>query len=119
MAQLVAQLKGAPNTFATVTTIASSATPTPTGSARENELIVTAQAANAVVAAPSGTITDGNKLFIHIIPTGTFTLGFNAIYDPIGVTLPTGMTSGKDIVLTCKYSAARTKWLVLGVGVRA
>lgn len=105
--------------YASVTTVASSATPTPTGDSRENELYVTAQAANAVIAAPTGTASQGNKLFIHIIPTGTYTISFNAVYEAIGVTLPTGMTSGKDLILTGKFNSTRNKWQILAVTVRA
>ena len=47
-----------------VTTVASSATPTPTGYSAHNQLNVTALAAAATFAAPSGTPVDGNSLII-------------------------------------------------------
>lgn len=107
------------NTFASVTTTTSSATPTPTGDSRQNELYLTAQAANMTIAAPTGTPANGNSLIIRITPTGTYTIGYNAIYEAIGQTLPTGVTSGKDVYLGAKYNSTASKWQIIAVAVEA
>ena len=108
------------NTFASVITTASSATPTPTGDARENELYVTALAATAAVAAPTGTASNGNKLIIRIKDNGTArTLSWNAIYRAIGVTLPTTTTATKTMYIAAKYNSTDSKWDVLAVGQEA
>jgi hypothetical protein len=113
-------LTSATNIFATVTTITSSATPTPTGDSRENELYVTALAANAVIAAPTGSATNGNKLIMRFKDDGTpRTLGYNAIFRNIGVTPPIITTAGKTIYIAAKYNSADTKWDILAVGQEA
>ena len=112
-------LKSTTNTFAEVTTIVSSAAPAPTGGSRQNELYITALAEAATIAAPSGAPAQGNTLVIHIIPAGAYALGYNAIFEAIGVTLPTVTVNGKDIVLGCRYNATRAKWQVLAVSQKA
>lgn len=108
------------NTFAEVTTTASSSTPTPTGGSRENELYVTALAANATIAAPTGTASQGNRLVIRITDNGTSrTLAYNSIYRAIGVTLPTATTANKTIYLGCIYNNDDTKWDVVAVAEEA
>lgn len=101
-----------------VSTITSSATPTPT--AGEDHFTVTALAAGATFAAPTGTPTDGQILMIRIKDNGTArTLAFNAIYRAIGVTLPTTTVISKTLYLRCVYNSADTKWDVLAVGQEA
>jgi hypothetical protein len=108
------------NIFATVTTIASSATPTPTGDGRENELYVTALAANAVFAAPSGTPANGNKITIRVKDDGTpRTLGYNAIYRFIDVTGPTTTIANKTLYMAGKYNSADSTVDILAVGQEA
>lgn len=95
-----------------VSTIASSATPTPT--AGEDHFTVTALAVGATFAAPTGTPTDGQTLMIRIRDNATArTLAFNAIYRAIGVTLPTTTVISKLTYLRCVYNSADTKWDVL------
>lgn len=95
-----------------VSTIASSATPTPT--AGEDHFTVTALAVGATFAAPTGTPTDGQTLMIRIKDNATArTLAFNAIYRAIGVTLPTTTVISKLTYLRCVYNSADTKWDVL------
>jgi hypothetical protein len=102
------------NTFAEVTTTTSSATPSPTGGSRENELYVTALAAGATIAAPSGTPSNGNKLFIRIKDNGTArSLAFNAIYRAIGQALPTTTTVNKTMYIAARYNSADSKWDVV------
>lgn len=112
-------LKSSTNTFAEVTTGTSSATPTPTGGSKFNELYMTAQAANAVIAAPTGTPANGHRLLIRITPTGTYTLGFNAIFEWIGITALTGMTSGKEIYIGAVYNSTASKWQIIACAVKA
>jgi len=99
------------------TTVPSSSTPTPVGSYKENIYTLTALAAGATFAAPSGAPASVNSLLIRIKDNGTpRTLAFNAIYRVIGVELPTTTVAGKTIYLGCKYNSADSKWDVLAVG---
>lgn len=98
---------------ANVQTVSSSASITPTTS---NDLVdVTALAVNTAINAPTGTPTEGQALLIRIEPTGAYTITWNAIYQAIGVTLPTTTTSGKKIYVACCYNSNDTKWDVIGV----
>lgn len=99
--------------------IASSATPTPDADAQD-VFIITALAVNAVIAAPTGTPVEGQALMIRIKDNGTGrTLGFNAIYRAIGVTLPTTTVATKTLYLGMIYNAVAAKWDVLGVAQEA
>jgi hypothetical protein len=94
-----------------VSTTASSATPTPTGHARTNDLDVTALATNPTFAAPSGTPINGNRLVIRIKDDGTpRTLAFNAIYRAGAIALPTTTTTSKTLYLGFIYNSADSKW---------
>lgn len=113
-------LSSATNTFASVVSEASSATPTPTGDSRENELYETALAVGATIAAPTGTATNGNKLVIRIKDNATArTLAWNAIYRAIGVTLPTTTVASKTLYLGFKYNSADSTWDCLATGQQA
>lgn len=102
------------NVVEEITTTASSSTPTPTGGSRRNFFTVTALAAGATFAAPSGTPVEGNRLVIRVKDNGTArTLAFNAIYRAIGVTLPTTTVISKTLYLGCIYNSADTKWDVI------
>lgn len=104
----------------TLTTIASTATPTPTGDSFWNYFTVTALATNATIASPSGTASDGNRIIIRIKDNGTSrTIGYNAIYRAIGLTLPTATTINKTIYLGCIYNATDTKWDVVAYQLEA
>jgi len=98
------------------TTITSSATPTPTGNARENNLDITAQAVAATFAAPTGTAANKNSLMISIKDNGTAqTLGYNAIF--IGGTdlaLPLITIAGKWMHLQFTYNSTAVKWHFIG-----
>lgn len=92
----------------------STATPTPTGNYKENEYFLTALATNATFAAPSGTPANGNTLLIRIEDDGTSrTLAWNAIYEVVGVTLPTSTTAGKKMYIGCIYNSTDSKWDVV------
>lgn len=108
------------NVVEEITTTASSATPTPTGGSLRNFFTVTALAANATFAAPSGSPSNGNKLFIRIKDNGTArTLAYNSIFRAIGVTLPTTTVISKTIYLGCVYNSADSKWDVIAVAEEA
>lgn len=96
-------------------TITSSATITPTSDASD-QYNVTAQAAPATIAAPSGTPTSGQRLVLKIKDDGTArALTWNAIYRAIGVTLPTTTVAGKWLYVGMIYANADTKWDVVAV----
>lgn len=108
------------NVIEEITTTASSATPTPTGGSLRNFFTVTALAAGATFAAPSGTPVNGNKLLKRIKDNGTArTLAFNAIYRAIGVTLPTTTVINKTMYIASVYNGADSKWDVVYVGSEA
>lgn len=102
-----------------VGTTASSATPTPTGDSSDL-YTVTALAAAATFAAPSGTPTDGQKLLLRIKDNGTArALSWNAIYRAVGVTLPTTTVISKTLYIGCIYNAADSKWDVIATAQEA
>lgn len=106
------------NALARVTTIASSATPTPNSDTTEN-YTVTALAAGATFGAPTGTPVDGQKLLIRVKDNGVArTLAFNAIYRAgTDVTLPTTTVISKTMYMGFVYNSADTKWdLVASMG---
>lgn len=99
--------------------VASGATITPAADVA-NSYSVTALAANATIAAPAGTPVDGQSLTLRIKDDGTSrTLTWNAIYQVIGVTLPTATVAGKILYVNLKYNAAASKWDVLAIGKQA
>lgn len=99
-----------------VTSTTSSSTPTPTGGTERNQFNVTALAAAATFAAPSGTPVDGNSLIIRIKDNGTArTLAWNAIYRALGVVLPTTTVVNKTMYVGCRYNGADSKWDVIAV----
>lgn len=101
------------------TTIASSSTPTPDGDASDI-FTVTALAAGATFAAPSGTPVNGQRLVIRIKDNGTArTLAWNAIYRAIGITLPTTTVISKTMYLGMFYNSADTKWDVVAYAIEA
>lgn len=98
-------------------TTASSATPTPTGDARENFYDVTAQAAGATFGAPTGTAINHNKLRIRIKDNGVArSLAWNAIYRAgTDVALPTTTIINETLYADYDYNSADTKWDLVGV----
>jgi hypothetical protein len=93
------------------TSTASSATPTPTGDKKTNELYVTALAAAAELQAPSGTPANGNKLIVRIKDNGTArALTYNAIYRGVVDTLPATTTISKTLYMGFMYNSADSKW---------
>ncbi len=108
------------NVVEEISTIADSATPTPTGGSLRNLFTVTALAQAATFAAPSGTPANGNKLIIRILDNATArALSWNAIYAVIGTTLPTTTVLSKYTYVGCVYNSASSKWDVLAVNTQA
>lgn len=90
-----------------VTTVTSSATPTPTGSSWRNTLIVTALAENATVGAPTGTAIAGNMVKLLITTTGgTRTVGYNASLTAGNITRTTSVPAGETLVQVYQYQNA-------------
>lgn len=95
----------------TQTSTASSATPTPTGDKKVNELYITALAAAAEFQAPSGTPANGNRLIIRVKDNGTArALTYNAIYSGIVDTLPSTTTISKVLYMGFIYNSTTSKW---------
>ncbi len=107
-----------PVTTKRIHSITDSTTPTPNaGSGDDFDFHITALANNATFADPSGTPADGQVMIIRIKDDGTpRTLAYNAIYRPIGVTMPTLTVASKTLYMGTKYNSADTKWDVLAVG---
>lgn len=96
--------------------IASSATPTPTGDATQNSLYITALAEAAELQAPSGTPANGNKLIVRIKDDGTArALTYNAIYRGVVDTLPATTTISKTLYMGFLYNSSDSKWDLLAV----
>lgn len=113
-------LSDASNVLIKTSTVASSATPTPTGDSCINHFSVTALATNATFAAPSGTPTEGNRLTIRVTPDATpRTLAFNAIYRAIGVTLPTTTVASKTMYFGAMYNSTSSTWDITAYSIQA
>jgi len=99
-----------------ITTIASSATPAPTGDKLLNTLNITALAEAATFAAPSGTPRNGNRLIVRIKDNGTArSLSWNAIYRALEFALPTTTVLGKVLYLGFVYNSQDSKWDLLAI----
>jgi hypothetical protein len=78
---------------------------------------ISALANAAAFAAPTGTPADGQVLNIRIKDNGTAqALTFNAIYRPIGVTLPTTTVANKVLYLGGLWNAQDSTFDILSVG---
>lgn len=95
----------------------SSATPTPTGNARENFYDVTSLAANATFAAPSGALANHNILIMKVRDNATpRTLAFNSAYrGSVDIALPTTTTASLWMIMTFMYSTIDGKWDLVGL----
>ena len=109
------------NAGGTVQSVASAATVTPVAT---NKFVkITAQAAALTLAAPTGTIADGQDLMIRIKDNGsaqtiTWTSGTGG-YRAIGVTLPTTTTAGKTTYVGLIYNSDDSVWDAIGVTTQA
>ena len=96
-----------------VTSVASSATPTPDVSTTD-QYNLTALAAAAAFGIPTGTPTDGQKLIIRIKDNATArALTWDAIYRAVGADLPSTTVISKTTYVGCIYNTADTKWDVV------
>lgn len=92
-----------------VTSEASSATPTITGTALRNDYVATALATNCTLAAPSGTANANAVLRYRITSTGTYTVGYNAGLLAGNITRTTSLASGET--LTQIYQRVGSTWV--------
>lgn len=97
-------------------TSASSLTPSVERSGGYEQYNYTALAANLTINAPTGTLTDGTELLFRIKDDGTSrTLTWNAIFVPLGATIPTATVIGKVVMVWARYNLAQTRWEVYDV----
>ena len=80
---------------------------------------ITALASAATIAAPTGTTTDGQKLYIRIKDNGssqtlTWTTSSGG-YRVIGLSLPIATVATKTFYIGCIYNATDTYWDVLAI----
>ena len=96
---------------------ASASTHTAAVASARHRYYVTAQAAAATIAAPTGSPSAGWQLVFRIKDNGTTrTLSWNSVFRAIGVTLPTATTANKTVYVACEWNATDSKWDVLAVG---
>ena len=96
-------------------TTASTGTLTPNIDENDQETI-SALAMALTINAPTGTASNGLKLVLRITDNGTNrALTWNAIFQEIGVTLPTTTTANKTIYVGLIYNATATKWDVVAI----
>ena len=93
--------------------ITTSATPTPTGNFKENELYITALTQNTVLQQPSGTPVNGNGLFIRIYGASSYTFGLNSIFRDITTNVPANTVAGKEMFMYAVYNSRAVKWDIL------
>lgn len=102
-----------------VVSTTSSGTPTPNAGTTD-VYILTAQAATAAFAAPTGSPSQGQTLIVRIKDDGTArTISWNAIYRAIGVTLPLTTVISKTLYVGFVYNITDTKWDALAVSQEA
>lgn len=100
------------NDIRRVTTIATSATPTPNCDTTD-EYEITALASAAVFGAPTGTPVDGQKLLYRYKDNGTSrALSLNAVFVDL-VDVPTSTTVGKVGMFGARWAASRSKWEIV------
>lgn len=96
-----------------VTSVTSSATPAPSADT-DDQYQLTALAANATFAVPTGTPADGQPLTIRIKDDGSArTLAWNSAFRSVGVALPSTTVATKTTYVEARYNAAATKWDVI------
>ena len=76
--------------------------------------------ANATAFSTTGTPQDGKEIWIRFKDAGVSkALSWDAIFVPIGVTLPTATVAGKWHYIKCMYNSNTSKFDVLAVSVQA
>lgn len=102
------------------TSVASSATPAPTGGSTRNKYYLTAPAANMTFSAPSGTAVNGNTLTVRLEGVATaYTLAWNAIYAGMADALPSTTVSNKTMRLGFEYNSTASKWELIALNTEA
>ena len=102
-----------------VGTIASSATPTPNANT-DDVFTVTALAVGAIFGAPTGTPLEGQSLIVRVKDNGVArSLGYNAIFRAVGVTLPTTTVVSKTLYLGFIYNSVDVRWDCIAVAQEA
>ena len=97
-------------------TSASALTPSVERSGGAEQYNYTALAADLTINAPTGTLSDGTELLFRIKDDGTSrTLTLNAIFVPLGVTIPTATVISKVVMVKARYNLAQTRWEVYDV----
>jgi hypothetical protein len=100
------------NNLYLLTSEASSATPTITGTALKNDYVATALTDNATLAAPSGTANANAVLRYRITASGgTRTIGYNAALLAGGITRATSLATGET--LTQIYQRVGSTWVAV------
>ena len=104
-----------------VQSVATAATVTPT--ANDDLVVITAQAVALTLAAPTGTLVQGQALMIRIKDDGTaqtitWTSGAGG-YRAIGVTLPTTTVISKTTYVGFIYNSTDSLWDAIGVTTEA
>lgn len=81
---------------------------------------ITALASNIIIANPTGTPADGQKLIIRILGTTGYTItSFGSAFTPIATTLPTATIANKTLYIGCIYHSATSSWNVVAVAQQA
>ena len=79
-------------------------------------IALTGQDVDFTINTPTGSPLDGQKLIFRIKDDGTSrNITWGAIFEPIGVTLPTATTASKLLYIGCIYNADSGKWDVIAV----
>lgn len=104
-----------------VQSVVSAATVTPT--ANDDLVVITAQAAALTLAAPTGSLVQGQALMIRIKDDGTargitWTSGAGG-YRAIGITLPTTTVISKTTYVGLIYNSDDSRWDAIGVTTEA
>lgn len=82
-----------------------------------DQAVLTAQAAALTIAAPTGTLFDGQKVLLRIKDNGTArAITWDAIFRIVGTDLPTTTVISKTLYVGVVYNAADSRWDVIAVG---
>lgn len=80
-------------------------------------VVVTAQSQAITIASPTGTPVHGQAILIRLRDNGTArAITWNAVFAPVGVTLPTTTTASKVTYVAARWNATQSRWDVLSVG---
>jgi|9_EtaG_2_1085328.scaffolds.fasta_scaffold05571_4 hypothetical protein len=83
---------------------------------KSSTVVVNGQSSDFTVAVPTGTPVDAQKLLFRIKDDGTArSITWNAIFNPVGITLPTTTTANKYLYVGCIYNADSSKWDVIAL----